>query len=104
MNNIIVFPHNAMIYPAMKTKNPVCLDWLIPNEYVGQETRIMESLNNLKNREKTYFIVDKIDLRIIKDGISPRIYEKDMVYNFIIGNCEEVVCDSKFFEVWVMRE
>jgi len=89
-----------MFYPAMKTKNPVCLDWLIANEYIGQEERIKESLNNLKNRERTYFIVDKIDLRIIKDGISPRVYENDLVYDFIIGNCVEVVCESEFFRVF----
>jgi hypothetical protein len=104
LNNVVVFPHNAMFYPAMKTKNPLCLDWLIPNEYIGQEERVKESLNNLKNRERTYFIVDKIDLRIIKDGIFPRIYDNDLVYDFITENCVALENDSKFFEVWVMRE
>jgi hypothetical protein len=99
-NNIIVFPHNAIFYPVLKTKNPMSLDWLIANEYIGQEKRITTDLEKLKQRKSTYFIVDKIDLRVIKDGLKPRFYDDDIVFDFILKNCNEVPCNSEFVKIY----
>jgi len=60
----------------------------------------LSDLKNLKTSTITYFFVDRIDLRIIKDGIRPRFYEDDIVYDFIIGNCTKLTCQSEFFEVY----
>lgn len=104
INNTIVFPHNAMFYPAMKSRNPFSLDWLISNEYPGNEDRISKDLDGLKERELTYFIVDKIDLRIIMNGLRGRVYKDDQIYNFIIKNCEKLECDSEFIEIWSLQQ
>jgi len=101
-NNIIVFPHNAIFYPVMKTQNPMSLDWLIANEYIGQEERIISDLEKLKDSDKIYFIVDKIDLRVIKDGIKPRFYNNDIIYMFIINNCQELQCNSEFVNIYLL--
>lgn len=99
-NNTIVFPHNAIFYSVMQTRNPMSLDWLIANEYIGQESRVKSDLENLKKIDKIYFIVDKIDLRFINTGLKPRFYKNDIVYDFIIKNCKELDCDSEFFRVY----
>jgi hypothetical protein len=102
-NNTIVFPHNAMFYPVMKSKNPMSIDWLIPNEYPGNKDRVKSDLEKLKARDLTYFITDKVDLRVINKSIQPRVYEDDMIFDFILLNCERVNCESEFVEVWRLR-
>lgn len=102
-NNTIVFPHNAMFYPVMKTRNPMSLDWLIENEYVGQEERIKSDLKNLKQRDLTYFIVDRKDIRVICDLVTLRFYKDDPVYNFIINNCVELNSEYEFFAVYRLK-
>jgi hypothetical protein len=104
INNTIVFPHNAMFYPVMKSKNPMSIDWLIPNEYPGNEERVKSDLEKLKLREVTYFITDKVDLRVINKRIQPRFYKEDMIFGFILTNCERVNCESDFVEVWRLKD
>lgn len=103
IDNTVVFPHNAMFYTVMKTRNPAPVDWLIANEYIGQERRITRDLNNMINTKKTYFIVDKIDTRTIQNGIKPRNYSKDIVFDFIIANCNVLEIDSDFFTVYISK-
>ncbi|MDD2386286.1 MAG: hypothetical protein PHP52_05835 [Bacteroidales bacterium] len=103
INNTVVFPNNAMFYTAMKTRNPAPVDWLSPYEYIGQESRIIRDLNNVIKTQKTYFIVDKIDIRVIKNGIKPLNYSKDIVFDFIIANCDISEIDSDFFTVYISK-
>jgi len=99
-NNTIVFPHNAIFYPVMETENPMSLDWLIANEYIGQEDRIKSDLENLKQRKTTYFLVDKIDLRTIHETIKPRLYNDDIIFEYILENCNEIPCNSDFIRIY----
>lgn len=101
-NNTVVFPHNAMFYPLMKTQNPMSLDWLIANEYIGQEDRVEKDFTQMLSSSQVYFIVDKIDTRIIKDGIKIREYApNDLIYKLIIENCTKLNIDSEFVEVYI---
>ncbi|PLX08575.1 MAG: hypothetical protein C0596_06880 [Marinilabiliales bacterium] len=103
-NNTIVFPHNAMFYPLMQTKNPAPLDWLIANEYIGQEDRIKADFKRIiESPRDLYIIVDKVDVRIIRDGISAREYENDLIYNLIIENCSLMDVESDYFAVYKTR-
>ncbi len=103
INNTIVFPNNAMFYPIMQSKNPISLDWLSANEYIGQEDRMKTDLEKLKRRDLIYFIVDKNDLRKISDNNTIVIYTNDLVYNFIINNCEKINSDNEFFTVYKLE-
>lgn len=103
-DNTVVFPHNAMFYPVMKTKNPAPLDWITANEYIGQEERIIDEFNKLFEREVVYFIIEKVDVRVISNGLQKRIYEKDLVYEMIIQNCHKIDYDSNFFDVYCTRQ
>ncbi|MDD2634719.1 MAG: hypothetical protein PHW82_04400, partial [Bacteroidales bacterium] len=103
MNSTVVFPHNAMFYAAMKTKNPAPIDWMIANEYIGQENRLIKDLNSVIATQKTYFIVDKIDTRVIYDGLKPRNYSGDIVFDFITSHCDVLEIDSDFFTVYVSQ-
>ncbi|MDR2011352.1 MAG: hypothetical protein LBQ22_12810 [Bacteroidales bacterium] len=99
-NNTVVFPCNAIFYPVMKTKNPMSLDWLNPYEYTGQEERIKKDLLSVIYEKDVYFIVDKIDVRIINNKIKPMVYNTDIVYDIIRENCKKIEMDSDFFEIY----
>jgi hypothetical protein len=99
-DNTVVFPHNAMFYPVMQTQNPMSLDWLIANEYIGQEDRIEKDFFTMITEKQIYFIVDKVDTRIICDSIVIRNYENDLIYDLIIDNCQNLDVNSDFVEVY----
>ncbi len=99
-DNTVVFPHNAMFYPVMQTQNPMSLDWLIANEYIGQEDRIEKDFFTMITEKQIYFIVDKVDTRIICDSIIIRHYENNLIYDLIIDNCHNLDVNSDFVEVY----
>ncbi len=101
LNRTIVFPNNAMFYPLMRTKNPSSLDWLNYYEYVGQEDRIRAEFMVLMAEPKMYFIVDKIDLRLLKDGLVAKEYNQmDIVFDMINENCKILPIESEYFTVY----
>ena len=101
IDRTMVFPHNAMFYPVMKTQNPMSLDWLTPNECIGQEKRVEEDFYKMISDEKVFFIIDKIDTRIIKDGIVSRTYENDLIYELIISNSRKLSTKSDYFSIYI---
>lgn len=103
LDNTVVFPHNAMFYPVMKTKNPAPLDWITANEYIGQEERIIDDFNLIFEQETVYFIIEKVDVRVICLGLRKRVYESDLVYDMITQNCHKIDLDSEFFDVYCNR-
>ncbi len=100
-NHTVVFPHNAIFYPLMKTNNPAPLDWLISNEYVGVEKRVEDDFFKLISSKNLYFIVEQVDVRIISDGFFPREYGRyDIIYNLIENNCQELFVETEYFKVY----
>jgi hypothetical protein len=102
-DNTIVFPHNAMFYPVMKTRNPLSLDWLSANEYIGNEKRIAADLTKIISTKRVYFIIDLIDTRLIANSIQLKDYSDDLVCKIITENCNEINVNSIFFSVYVSR-
>lgn len=103
-NNTVVFPHNAMFYPVMKTRNPAPLDWITANEYIGQEDRVVEDFSKILNQDGIYFIVDKFDVRSIRDGLTPREFENDLIYDLIIENCSLMDVESEYFTIYKTQD
>lgn len=100
-NNIIVFSYNSMFYPVMRTRNPMSLDWLIHNEYIGVENRVKKDLNDVIRNKNIYFIVDKINVDIMSSIIKLKTYKtSDLIYNTIIQNCTRMESNSEFFDIY----
>ncbi len=103
-NNTVVIPNNPAFYPVFKTQNPAPLDWIQPDEYIGQEERLFEEILLLLRNEKTYFIIDKIDSKTMHEKISPVFYPEPHVANLIKNNGKEIQVNSDFFLVIVSDE
>lgn len=101
-NNIIVFPHNAAFYPAFNTKNPFSLDWLIANEFIGQNNRINYDLLNITKRHSLYFIVDKYNVIFLSDTKIPIKLNDNIIYNFIIENFN-LIAEYQYFKIYSLK-
>ncbi len=97
-NNTIVYPHNAAFYPAFYTKNPFSLDWLITNEFVGQGQRVKSDLEKLLNRDKTYIIIDKVNLITINNNYNPSEYS-NIIKEFAENNFQ-LIQETKYFKIY----
>jgi hypothetical protein len=97
-NNTIVYPHNAAFYTAFNTKNPFSLDWLITNEFVGQEKRVKSDLEKLLFRDKTYIIIDKVNIITISNNYNPSGYS-NIIKEFVENNFLAIQ-ENKYFKVY----
>ncbi len=104
VNRTVVIPNNAVFYPIMKTQNPLSLDWVQPAEYVGQEGRLFPEVLSLIDEPGYYFIIDKIDSKILHKFLSPIVYEDGHISEMIIMSCRELEIDSEFFRVFISIE
>lgn len=103
-NNTVVIPNNAVFYPIMKTTNPMPLDWLQEDEYIGQEESVMNSMLKIeKERLLTYYILDAVDSKRLHEGFYPVYYEKHILAFYIMSNYEEMIIDSDLFKVYVKK-
>jgi hypothetical protein len=97
-NNTIVYPHNAAFYPAFNTRNPFTLDWLITNEFVGQEQRVKSDLEKLLYRDKIYIIIDNCNLITISNSYNPSEYSniiKEFAENHLM-----LIQETKYFKIY----
>lgn len=98
-NHFVSVPNNAIIYPITESRNPLSLDWLQPAEYSGQEDRLNAEVLELIQKERTYFIVEKIDSKRFNRCLCTQdlsAYE----YTFIIKEKCESIMETTMFSVY----
>jgi hypothetical protein len=104
INRTVVIPNNAIFYPIFKTINPVSLDWLQADEYVGQEGRLFPEIRDLIDQPGYYFVIDKVDSKLLNKGLFPMVYEDGHISEIVFDNCHEIEINSDFFMVFISKE
>ncbi|HOY39599.1 MAG: hypothetical protein KBB11_11345 [Bacteroidales bacterium] len=103
INHCVVLPHDAMFYPVFETRNPLPLDWMQPAEFVGNEQRVIESVQQLIQKPGMYFIIDKYDIKKLYIRKVP-LFRNDFPYvNLIEKSCQKMDSKSLYFEIYKSR-
>jgi hypothetical protein len=104
-DHFIIIPNNAILYPALDSKNPLPLDWLIKNEHIGADEQLLESFQSLLQNDNTYILVDKINS--IEMGMMPfedMVYPPEkFIYMELIKKYYEVESESIFFKIYKLK-
>ncbi|HBF88918.1 MAG TPA: hypothetical protein DDX39_09780 [Bacteroidales bacterium] len=102
INNFVVIPNNAIIYPIMKSRNPFPCDWLQRDEYIGSEEYLNEKIINALNNRLLYIIVDKFDSKKLAYGSFAKEYNSNYYsyMNTLFPRLSKINADSKFFDVY----
>lgn len=60
-----VWPNNALIYPLLGSKSPFLLDWMQSAEFVGSESRVIESTRKILSTRDLVILVEKTNVKWI---------------------------------------
>lgn len=102
-DKFVILPNNAIIYPALNSKNPLPLDWMIKNEHIGADEKLLQSFEELLQQKDFYIIVDKFNsinmgtMQLEKMDFPP---EKFVYMDLIKKYCPSSEFESKFFTVY----
>jgi len=120
-DHFVLLPNNAMIYPALKSKNPFPIDWAQHDEYIGQEKMVLDKIKKLLQNEGLFILVDKYNVEVIADGLVPVDYfnfsanskedlfvkkykvDKYDYLSLISQYCVELPSTYKFFRIFTIR-
>ena len=121
-NHFLLLPNNAMIYPALRSGNPFPVDWVQHDEYIGQETNVLDKMRKVLQEENIYVLIDKYNVERIAYGLFAVDYlhlsanpENDLFlktyrvrkYDYmplILQYCKEVPNDYRFFRLFVTNK
>jgi hypothetical protein len=101
-NRFAVWPNNALIYPALGSRNPFPLDWMQSAEYVGNEKHLMESVREKLKSGDLVILVEKMNVKwiasgsIAVDGKSPDYSYLPLLDSF----ARPVERESRWFKVY----
>jgi len=118
-DHFVLLPNNAMIYPALKSRNPFPVDWVQHDEYIGQEKFVSDRIRRVLQNEKIFVLIDKFNVETIADGLFPVDYfhystvakndlflktykvEKYDYLNLVEKYCVEIPSNYRFFRLFV---
>jgi hypothetical protein len=121
-DHFVLLPNNAMIYPAMRSRNPFPIDWAQHDEYLGQESKVISMIQHSLQSENIYILIDKFNVECIAYNLFPIDYlhhsanqENDLFlkkykvnkYDYmplILEYCQEVPADYRFFHLYVSKQ
>jgi hypothetical protein len=121
-DHFLLLPNNAMIYPAIRSRNPFPVDWAQHDEYVGQEKRVLDKMRQVLQEENIYVLVDKYNVETIAYSLFAIDYlhhsanpENDLFlkkyrvnkYDYmplILEYCQEVPANYSFFHLYVTKQ
>ncbi|MEI6765759.1 MAG: hypothetical protein WCM76_08970 [Bacteroidota bacterium] len=100
-DHFAMLPNNAMIYPVTGSRNPLPLDWVQGNEYVGAKPQFYGCLNEALAKDTVYFLLDKYESKNMAWALIPMSWPDDLYgYIDIIRKKCVKICESAHFEVW----
>jgi hypothetical protein len=121
-DHFLLLPNNAMIYPALKSRNPFPVDWLQHDEYIGQETRVLDKMKQVLQEENIYILIDRYNVESIAYSLFAVDYlnlsakpENDLFmktyrvskYDYmplITKYCTEIPANYSFFHLFVTNK
>lgn len=106
LNDLVVLPNNAAIYPLLNSRNPFPVDWAQCNEYIGAEEKMNADIRSALGHKDIVILVDKIDSKYMFDGFEP--FKPDLAFNHaylpLITNsslCKKMDVNSPYFDVYI---
>lgn len=99
-DRFVVLPNNAAIYPMLKTKNPLIIDWAQPAEYIGNEDLFNNQLNELINNSDIYILIEKYNSKLIYQNLELLDYREYPYIDSIMKKCTEIKTSSSYFRVF----
>jgi hypothetical protein len=122
-DHFVLLPNNAIIYPVLKSRNPFPIDWPQHDEYIGQESFLLDKIRQVLQQKEIFILVDKFNVENIAFRLNAVDYfnssanpENDLFlkrfknrlkkYDFmplISEYCQEVPSDYRFFRLYVTR-
>jgi len=102
-DRFVLLPNNAAIYPALQSRSPFPLDWMIRNEHVGADEQLLQMAEKALQQKDLYIVVDKYNsIEMAFTPFEEMKYPKDkfMYMSLIEEYCIEVEIKSEFFNVF----
>jgi hypothetical protein len=101
----VVLPNAAIIYPLLRTPNPMPLDWMQRAEFIGSEDYMEELMKKGIDGQEVFFLIDKIDSKRMADSLVKAVYpeERYPYMNELKELSRELPYESKWFEVRIIK-
>lgn len=99
-DKFVVLPNNAAIYPLLKTKNPLIIDWAQPAEYVGNEDLFNNQLNELINNSDLFILIEKYNSKLISGKPELLDYREYTYIDLIMNKCTEIKTSCSYFRTF----
>ncbi|MBN3036385.1 MAG: hypothetical protein JW861_12435 [Bacteroidales bacterium] len=102
-NRFVMLPNNAMIYPALESRNPFPLDWMIRNEHVGADEHLMRMIREVMSRREIFLVVDRFNsIEMAESPLEPMEYSRErFIYmQTLLDMSEPVGTESKYFRLY----
>ncbi len=98
----VILPNNAILYPVMKLENPLPLDWLQRDEFIGNEDRLLEEFEKVMREQNLVILLERYNVkwlateRLEYDESSPQYPWLPLLFHY----AEEKPGDRVFFRVF----
>lgn len=101
----VVLPNAAIIYPIMKTPNPMPVDWMQGAEFIGSEVYLEDKIREVIESEEIFFLIDKFDSKQIADTLIEASYPKEKYpyMDWLVDLTEDYPSDSKWFNIRTVK-
>ena len=102
-DKVAFLPNNSILYPLLKTQNPMPLDWIQYGEYRGSEETLIKQISNLFFTKKVYLILDKYNSKALYLNNYLMDYNSQQYsnwYSILSKRCKLLEIQSKYFYVY----